>query len=200
MPSISTAENKSLHITKEDKFYSRLLTRESSVANPSFRVYYGGASGSVPFLWESQPGTPKNPIYDASLPPLTPPPSYFSNLKNKKTTKKSPSKSNLITNMMPKLSLKKTKSQPSISSSSSSSSSNSSTSTSSSYSPASVGPTFRRSRLSSPRSSFSSRGDDEDSDDGSPTSTLCFGVRHGPSRSVMVMKNALLSIVGHGSG
>ncbi|EEC70004.1 hypothetical protein OsI_00543 [Oryza sativa Indica Group] len=43
------------------KVFSKLLSRESAAAAPSFRVYYGVASaGSVPFLWESQPGTPKN--------------------------------------------------------------------------------------------------------------------------------------------
>lgn len=42
----------------------------------SFRVlYYGDASaGSVPFMWESHPGTPKQPTNEYSLPPLTPPP------------------------------------------------------------------------------------------------------------------------------
>ncbi|KAL0805580.1 hypothetical protein Bca101_098071 [Brassica carinata] len=40
--------------------------------------YYGGAS--VPFVWESRPGTPKhNHFSEFSLPPpLTPPPSYYS--------------------------------------------------------------------------------------------------------------------------
>ncbi|KAL1542077.1 hypothetical protein AAHA92_26216 [Salvia divinorum] len=39
-------------------------------------LYYGGAAGSVPFLWESQPGTPKHKLSDGPLPPLTPPPQY----------------------------------------------------------------------------------------------------------------------------
>ncbi|XP_047340576.1 uncharacterized protein LOC124944270 [Impatiens glandulifera] len=49
----------------------------------SFRaLYYGGASGSIPFTWESIPGTPKRPsnFCDNSnihLPPLSPPPSYY---------------------------------------------------------------------------------------------------------------------------
>ncbi|KAJ0255405.1 hypothetical protein HA466_0101610 [Hirschfeldia incana] len=40
--------------------------------------YYGRAS--IPFVWESRPGTPKhNHFSDFSLPPpLTPPPSYYS--------------------------------------------------------------------------------------------------------------------------
>ncbi|KAF7028080.1 hypothetical protein CFC21_040051 [Triticum aestivum] len=60
------------------KLLSRLLTRDSSAAAPSFRVYYGVASaGAVPFLWESQPGTPKNAVSDTTMPPLTPPPSYY---------------------------------------------------------------------------------------------------------------------------
>lgn len=47
----------------------------------SFRVYYGATGAAVPFMWESQPGTPKHPIFsknDNTLPPLTPPPSYCS--------------------------------------------------------------------------------------------------------------------------
>uniref|UniRef100_A0A0D9UX64 Uncharacterized protein n=1 Tax=Leersia perrieri TaxID=77586 RepID=A0A0D9UX64_9ORYZ len=63
------------------KVFSKLMSRESAAAAPSFRVYYGVASaGSVPFLWESQPGTPKNDAVSHSvLPPLTPPPSYYNN-------------------------------------------------------------------------------------------------------------------------
>lgn len=60
------------------KLYSRMLSKEAAIAVPSFRVYYGVASaGSVPFLWESQPGTPKSSPSAAALPPLTPPPSYY---------------------------------------------------------------------------------------------------------------------------
>ncbi|XP_048540319.1 uncharacterized protein LOC125519585 [Triticum urartu] len=60
------------------KLYSRMLSKDVAIAVPSFRVYYGVASaGSVPFLWESQPGTPKSSPSAAALPPLTPPPSYY---------------------------------------------------------------------------------------------------------------------------
>ncbi|XP_072959949.1 uncharacterized protein [Typha angustifolia] len=188
------SESKSLQIKKEDKFYSRLLSKESSASNPSFRVYYGVASGSVPFLWESQPGTPKHPSSNTTIPPLTPPPSYYSNIitKTKNISKKS-TKYNLIH----KLILRKTTSPsppPSLSSPSASSSS-------SSFSPLASASLHRRRRFSSPRSSFSSRGEDDESDDGSPTSTLCFGMhRRSGCYPVMNMKNALLSIVGHGSG
>ncbi|RLM99588.1 uncharacterized protein C2845_PM06G06040 [Panicum miliaceum] len=58
-----------------------MLSKEAAaqLAVPSFRVYYSVASaGAVPFLWESQPGTPKNDSPSAAaLPPLTPPPSYY---------------------------------------------------------------------------------------------------------------------------
>lgn len=49
-------------------------------ACPSFRIYYyDGAAGSIPFEWESHPGTPKHPSSELpQLPPLTPPPSHFS--------------------------------------------------------------------------------------------------------------------------
>lgn len=48
-----------LRITHDGGFYARLLTKESSLGNPSFR-YYGAGPGAVPFVWESQPGTPKD--------------------------------------------------------------------------------------------------------------------------------------------
>ncbi|KAK9683615.1 hypothetical protein RND81_10G153400 [Saponaria officinalis] len=53
------------------------------IGEASFRVYYGTTGAAVPFIWESQPGTPKHPIFRTSrienddyIPPLTPPPSY----------------------------------------------------------------------------------------------------------------------------
>ncbi|KAK9128173.1 hypothetical protein Syun_016970 [Stephania yunnanensis] len=67
---------------------SRTISKERSKADSSLRFYYGGASGAVPFTWESQPGTPKHRSFcDTSLPPLTPPPSYL--LKSKKKASKS---------------------------------------------------------------------------------------------------------------
>ncbi|KAL6126824.1 hypothetical protein ACLB2K_074869 [Fragaria x ananassa] len=50
----------------------KLVAKETSVANSSCRVYYGAAAGAVPFMWESQPGTPKHTLSETSLPPLTP--------------------------------------------------------------------------------------------------------------------------------
>lgn len=47
----------------------------------SFRVYYGATGAAIPFMWESQPGTPKHPNFDKNdniVPPLTPPPSFTS--------------------------------------------------------------------------------------------------------------------------
>ncbi|XP_047051540.1 uncharacterized protein LOC124656938 [Lolium rigidum] len=71
-----------LRITHDGEFYARLLTKESSLANPSFR-YYGAGPGAVPFGWESQPGTPKDCAScsitlssSADVPAITPPPSY----------------------------------------------------------------------------------------------------------------------------
>ncbi|KAG1338978.1 cell wall protein RBR3 [Cocos nucifera] len=199
----SDLPQESLQIRQDDKFYTRLLSKESSLANPSFRVYYGVATGSVPFLWETRPGTPKNTITTTTLPPLTPPPSYYSSPRIK-SSKKSP-KSNLIHTILPRLTLmRKAHAPPSPSVSLSSSSVSSS---SSSFSPTGfTGTHHQRRRSASTRFSFSSGADDEDSvDDGSPTSTLCFGMRHAATgrlrgcHSVVTMKKALLSIVGHGS-
>ncbi|KAF8725991.1 hypothetical protein HU200_020571 [Digitaria exilis] len=76
-------EEPGLVVKQGSKLHAKLLSKEAAaqLAAPSFRVYYSVASaGAVPFLWESQPGTPKNdsPSAAALTPPLTPPPSYYS--------------------------------------------------------------------------------------------------------------------------
>ncbi|URD93643.1 hypothetical protein MUK42_00900 [Musa troglodytarum] len=176
----------SLQIKQDDKFYTRILSKESSVANPSFRVYYGVATGAVPFYWESQPGTPKHISSTTALPPLTPPPSFYYSPRNKSSKK--PTKSSLVHAILPKLSLMRRSSSSSVSLSSSSVSSSSSSTAS--------GRSNHQRRPSSPQSYFQSRGDDEDSDDESPTSTLCFR----SCQPVVPVKSALLSAVRHGSG
>ncbi|KAG6493976.1 hypothetical protein ZIOFF_048982 [Zingiber officinale] len=81
-----------LPIKQDAQFYSRLLSvKDTSLACPSFRVYYGVASGAVPFLWESQPGIPKHAGYSTNTfmqPPLSPPPSYFSSTNSLGSKKK----------------------------------------------------------------------------------------------------------------
>ncbi|MCE5167067.1 hypothetical protein HAX54_035541 [Datura stramonium] len=73
-----------LLIKDDDKFFSRLLSKENSnKGESSFRFYYYGgssSSSSIPFHWESEPGTPKHNFTNSTLlnPPLTPPPSYNS--------------------------------------------------------------------------------------------------------------------------
>ncbi|KAG0518510.1 hypothetical protein BDA96_09G182000 [Sorghum bicolor] len=77
-----------LRIAHEGEFYARLLTRESSAGNPPSFRYYGAGTGAVPFVWESQPGTPKDAYSSSSrtmlataaaavAPVITPPPSYY---------------------------------------------------------------------------------------------------------------------------
>ena len=75
-------------------FSSRTLSRDrSSVANASFRVYYSLGAGTVPFLWESKPGTPKSSVTPASaaaartVPPISPPPSYQQSVSQSKVKK-----------------------------------------------------------------------------------------------------------------
>ncbi|KAL8149482.1 hypothetical protein AgCh_006477 [Apium graveolens] len=61
----------------------RFLSRESSVGQSS-RIYHRSAEG-VPFNWETQPGTPKNPRREEVIPPPTPPPgsqSFFPPIKH----------------------------------------------------------------------------------------------------------------------
>ncbi|XP_041001765.1 uncharacterized protein LOC121247496 [Juglans microcarpa x Juglans regia] len=102
----------SLDLKENDKFFSRLMAKETSAPNSSCRVlYYGRASSAVPFTWESQPGTPKHAaISESSFIPalqITPPPNshYCANSKSKSNSvKKINSKPNpFYTNIFPKL-------------------------------------------------------------------------------------------------
>jgi hypothetical protein len=156
----------SLQIKQDDKFFSRLLSKESSRANPSLRVYYGGASGAVPFTWESRPGTPKHALSDTVLPPLTPPPAYHSISKKKPI--KNHSRSTLLHALFLKISPKKTHNVSPYPSPSSWRSSSSDSSPAKYHG--------RRRFFSQSSSSFDSREDDDEGETvGSPTSTLCFG-------------------------
>lgn len=172
----------------KDYKLSKLLTKEVSMSNFSKDQdsYHGGVPVSIPFTWESQPGTPKMRFRENPLPPLTPPPSYFYDSPKKTSIKISnPSKSNLLGTILPKRVTRKT--QLPTSSASSSSSSNSSASFSwslsspwsSSYSVQSsaVRPSAnfpRRCEISSPRLSFDSRTMGEQDDYESHVSTFCF--------------------------
>ncbi|RWR81224.1 hypothetical protein CKAN_00989800 [Cinnamomum micranthum f. kanehirae] len=151
--SSSDQPKESLQIMQDEKFFSRILSKESSMANPSCRVYYGVAPGAVPFMWESQPGTPKNTISTTSIPPLTPPPSYLYNQK-KNHIKKHP-RPNLLHNILPRLTLRKSLVSPSSSSFSSSS------------------PISSPSKSSN--QSFSSWREEDCLPNRSPTSPACFG-------------------------
>ncbi|KAJ4789303.1 hypothetical protein LUZ62_040549 [Rhynchospora pubera] len=157
---------------------SKFLTKEPSFSNPSFRVYYGKATGSVPFVWESQPGTPKHPTSTTpksndqySLPPLSPPPSYYYYPESGKKKTKS---HNLLHIILPKITLRR-------SDVSNRSSSSSSCSSSEPSSPAVVQKDQYRhaatARLSSPKTHLLSYKDGEEEDEGPHTLTLCFGGR-----------------------
>lgn len=181
-----------LQIKEDDKVCASLLSKEASLSNSSFRVYYGvAAAGSVPFRWESRPGTPKHTsaAAAAALPPLTPPPSYyFSSPRSRTRPAKKPAgfKSSFLS--LPRLlALKKATfgsaggaAAPSISPSSSLSRSSSSLSSSASYS-----------ALSDHRRRPSGDDEGEFSGVGSLTSTLCFGMR-----IFLVKKNALVQSSG----
>ncbi|WZZ40308.1 hypothetical protein YC2023_036567 [Brassica napus] len=41
---------------------SKVIVKKSSQVNASSRIYYYGGA-SVPFLWETRPGTPKHPLF-----------------------------------------------------------------------------------------------------------------------------------------
>ncbi|KAG2586807.1 uncharacterized serine-rich protein C1E8.05-like [Panicum virgatum] len=212
------------------KVFSKLFTRESSPAAPSFRVYYGVASaGSVPFLWESQPGTPKNDaVSTATLPPLTPPPSYYtarqqathrhhrssSAASSNAGKKHSKQYISIFSAILPKIILHRRSSRSSSSGSptaSSCSSSSSSWAFSSSASSASS-LSFRSAQSPAACSSMRSRvyafsvADVADSEDEGPAAPACFSVRHESFRAfkgcrvAMTVKSALASVGGHGHG
>ncbi|KAJ4709315.1 putative OSBP(Oxysterol binding protein)-related protein 4B [Melia azedarach] len=61
----------------EECFFNKVLSRDSSVGYSSRILYYRSAEG-VPFKWEMQPGTPKDPPKEDILPPLSPPPAILS--------------------------------------------------------------------------------------------------------------------------
>ncbi|WMV33658.1 hypothetical protein MTR67_027043 [Solanum verrucosum] len=179
-----------LLIKQDDKFFSRLLSKESTVkgGESSFRYYYcGGSSCSIPFVWESQPGTPKHKFSDISLPPLTPPPSYQTNAPLRKQ-----SKSNFFFSIFPKIiPSKRITTSPSVSSSCSSSSFSISSVQTMAYN-------------SSNRRNYRFEEYDHDKMQqipSSPTSTLCFGCRMGNSKRFRVnsknVKKAFSTFVGN---
>ncbi|KAL4610885.1 hypothetical protein ACB092_08G084600 [Castanea dentata] len=126
----------------------------------------GRISASIPFTWESQPGTPKHNFRkieanNDNLRPLTPPPSYSYSETTRKHVRKN-SKANIICAIFPKRNGKKTRPPTSPSSSSSPSSSfyTSSLPLPQSYSVSSS--TMLNSRQHGSRSSFGSRTDEEE--------------------------------------
>ncbi|TXG69654.1 hypothetical protein EZV62_004589 [Acer yangbiense] len=190
---------KPLQIIKKNCRFSRRPNREVSMSNMddnnnnNNNNYDGGISSvSVPFRWESEPGTPKVRSRENPLPPLTPPPSYFYSPKTLTTSSKHYPKSHFLDTIFPRRATnKKTTSSkssqhlpssPVFSSSSSSRSSSGSSSpwpvsSSSSYSvpssPARPSDFRRRCRnVSSPRPTFDSKAAVEGNDD---FSSLCFG-------------------------
>jgi hypothetical protein len=176
----STCEKSVLQIKQDDKFFSRLLSKENSNTNPSFRV-----SVAVPFVWESQPGTPKYTFSKDTIPPLTPPPSYHFKNSNKKNEKKHSKSTNPFLALLQKLNLKKTnQSSSSLSSLSSLSSSYPPCLSSSSMDSSKITSATRRvsrRRFLSFGSSFDFRGENEEDGNGSPNSTLCFGIHRSTS-------------------
>ncbi|CAA3006722.1 Hypothetical predicted protein [Olea europaea subsp. europaea] len=203
LSSSQDSQQKSFRIKHDDeKFFSRLLSKETSKSNPSFRVYYGDVSSAVPFVWETTPGTPKHTFSDNSTPPLTPPPSYYSN-KNINRSLSKHSRSKILYNLLKKMSLKKvvhvgsSPSSSSVSHSLSSLSFSTSSSLSSFSDPMTPSRGHQRRQFSSWGSSFDHDHDHHHEEVGG-SSRLCFGVRR--DTGGRFVKKALLSIVGRGSG
>ncbi|XP_047306557.1 uncharacterized protein LOC124909971 [Impatiens glandulifera] len=208
------AKSMSTQVRPEDKFSGRLISKETSstpAPNSSFRVYYGGVSGTVPFTWESCPGTPKHPLsHSTSLPPLTPPPSYYSYNSDSTHRRRRCSRSNLFrnfwSNFNQRTSSRRIPPSPSLSSSSWSSCSSTRSSSSSVHSmPSSLrGKNQMRNWEFFDHNRNKSINDDDDS---GGWRTPCFGfgkqINGGSIRDVYavgVAKKALQVLLGRGSG
>ncbi|XP_050374550.1 uncharacterized protein LOC126792104 [Argentina anserina] len=61
----------------DEVLFNRNLSKNSSVGCSS-RIYYCRSTEGVPFNWEKQPGTPRNPPKAEAIAPLTPPPAVIS--------------------------------------------------------------------------------------------------------------------------
>ncbi|CAA3018971.1 Hypothetical predicted protein [Olea europaea subsp. europaea] len=72
METKNRVEQNQISVLLEGEGFNRILARESSVGQSS-RMFYRHAEG-VPFKWEMQPGTAKNPPEKDVIPPLSPPP------------------------------------------------------------------------------------------------------------------------------
>ncbi|KAL0401113.1 UNVERIFIED_CONTAM: hypothetical protein Slati_4141200 [Sesamum latifolium] len=195
--------------SENDKFnFSRLLSREKyNQGEASFRVlYYGGAAGSVPFLWESQPGTPKHTFNDDPLPPLTPPPSYQSSPRPSPLQKKNSKNSRFFNSIFARAPSRKISASRSFSPppSSSSSSSFSPSSCSLPSTPVNARRGSIKARSRSTTAVYFGLDEDEYHDESgkrSPTSTLCFGRKNerrfrGYSYPIKSVKKVVSSIVG----
>ncbi|KAJ6914167.1 hypothetical protein NC651_016429 [Populus alba x Populus x berolinensis] len=71
-----THEKKTSVLQGDNFFFNRVISRDSSVGFSSRRLYYRSAEG-VPFKWEMQPGTPKDPSKEDIIPPIRPPPALL---------------------------------------------------------------------------------------------------------------------------
>ncbi|ESQ44457.1 hypothetical protein EUTSA_v10006243mg [Eutrema salsugineum] len=167
--------------------------------------YYGGAS--IPFVWESRPGTPKHNHFSnrSFLPPLTPPPSYYSSsgiLSTPKRQNKVRTKLSRILSMSLFHDLRKSSNSSKKTTNCVSGSSFSWSSTSSSSSLSSSPPHSLRKPVSlSKKSTVLYASYKEHELRSSPTSTLCYsnGGIKGFSSSMGSMKRALFSVPRQGS-
>lgn len=183
----------------DDKFLRKLEKYNSSM-QASFRMlYYGGATGSVPFVWESQPGTPKHKLSDQyPLPPLTPPPQYLSSPRASSLQKKHSKNSRIFNSIFARVPSKKENASPMFS-------------PPPSYSlPSTPFHTGKKSNSKGRSRSAVHFGFDEDEYEPgsvSPTSTLCLGPRNespyrkfkGYSYPIKSVKKVVKSIVGYGN-
>ncbi|KAG9141136.1 hypothetical protein Leryth_001637 [Lithospermum erythrorhizon] len=152
--------------TKPEMLSLKGFSRDLSV-NSSSSDYFADSPVAVPFLWESQPGTPKLRYRENSTPPLTPPPSLSPARKHEN---KQPKSSTMLQTVFPRLSFAKSqqkKSPPPLSY----------TLTPTSYSvPSSPYNTTSRAKSRQSSSTSSSESRPYSDDYKSPSSIFCFRI------------------------
>lgn len=75
--SVNTEKTVASVLQGDKLFFDKMISRNSTVGCSS-RIFYCRSAEGVPFKWEMQPGTPKDPPKQEIIPPLSPPPALLS--------------------------------------------------------------------------------------------------------------------------
>ncbi|KAF9662626.1 hypothetical protein SADUNF_Sadunf18G0073900 [Salix dunnii] len=74
----TVTREKKTSVHQGDNFFSNRVISRNSSAGCSSRIFYYRSAEGVPFKWEMQPGTPRDPPGEEIIPALSPPPAMLS--------------------------------------------------------------------------------------------------------------------------